>query len=86
MIRKLDDIKNELQWQKEHRYCKGLLAEKRKKYKCPQNRITAIKDSTNAYHIYIDPEGYVGAYGCVCCKWEAMIKALDEKFNSKLDN
>ena len=79
-------IKEELRWQNEHRFCKGLLAEKRRNYKCSQNRITALKDSTNAWHIYIDPEGYVGAYGHVCCKWEAMIKALEDKFSLKKES
>ena len=76
-----EEIKEELKWQSEHRFCKGLLSEKRKKYKCSQNRISALKDSTRAWHIYIDPEGYVGVYGHTCCKWEAMMKALDDKFN-----
>lgn len=82
-MRSLSEIKEELKWQNEHRFCKQLLSEKRRFYKCAQNRIIAIKDSTNTYHIYIDPEGYVGAYTQCCCKYEAMIKALDDKFIKK---
>lgn len=79
-MRDLKDIEEDLRFQTEHRFCKGLVAEKRRQFKCAQNRISALKDSTGAWHIYIDPEGYVGAYGHTCCKWEAMMLALNDKF------
>ncbi len=82
-MRSKEEISEEMKWQNEHRFCKGILAEKRKKYQCTQNRITALSDSTEAWHVYIDPEGLVGAYTQCCCKWEAMIKALDDKFRLK---
>ncbi len=83
-MRNLEEIKEEMKWQNEHRFCKQLLSEKRRTYKCFQNRISALKDSTGAWHIFIDPEGLVGAYGHCCCRYEAMIKALDEKFTKEV--
>jgi len=72
-----------LDFQNSHMYCKRLLSDLRKQYKCPQKMISGLKDSAEYWHIYIDPEGYVGAYK-ECCKWSAMAKAVEEKFKEAL--
>lgn len=79
----LSDLRYRVHLQNTHAFCKSLLAERRKKYKCSQIRITALSDPCGCWHIYIDPEGLVGAYNSSnhCCKWSAMIEALDDKFS-----
>lgn len=75
-----EDLEEQLRRREAHTFCKTMLAEKRRKYKCAQNRIIALRNN-NSWDVHIDPEGFVGVYGQCCCKWEAMIKALDDKFS-----
>ena len=79
---RLEDLTGQLKRREAHTFCKELLSVRRKEYKCAQNRITANPDSAGYWHIYIDPEGYVGAYK-ECCRWSAMVKALDDKFGEE---
>lgn len=80
----LQDLKDQLKWRESHAFCKHLLSNKRKLYKCPQGFITAKKWNPNDSHweVYIDPQGCEGSFSG-CCKYSAMIKALDSRFQKK---
>lgn len=74
----LQGLKDQLVLRESHAYCKKILSGKRKLYKCPQRRIAVLKN-VNHWEVYIEPEGLEGNFSG-CCKYEAMIKALDSKF------
>ena len=78
---KLEDLEEQMRYREAHTFCKSLLAEARKKYKCPQKLIFCIKDM-GGWSIYIDPEGYVGHFR-ECCKWSAMERAVIKRFGEK---
>lgn len=80
----LQDLEDQLKWRESHAFCRKLLSEKRKLYKCPQKFITVIRFHPDDYrwYVYIDPKGYEGCF-IGCCRYEAIMKALESRFGEK---
>lgn len=80
----LQDLEDRLKYHKTHAFCKRLLSKKRKLYKCPQKFITVIRFHPDDYrwYVYVDPKGYEGCFSG-CCKYSAMIDALDSRFDKE---